>query len=114
MKAPVFLAALCVAAPGLAQNSPAEMTPDQKGYIAYHYCMLHAAIAASRTTAKDEEIYDIAHAQCATTRKAVTAGQEANKPYIAALDAADAEKKANFPSWIKGVRERRAAPEAGN
>jgi hypothetical protein len=26
---------------------------------------------------------------------------------LAALDAADADKSANFPEWIKGVRERR-------
>ncbi|MGJ0239363.1 hypothetical protein [uncultured Novosphingobium sp.] len=95
-----------------AQAPQTTLTPDQKGYIAYHYCMMQAAMAASKTAAKDEEVFAIAHAQCAATRKSVIVGQEKNAGFLAALDDADKEKQANFPSWIKGVRERRAAAAA--
>lgn len=88
---------------------PVQLTPDQKGFIAYDQCMMHAAISASHTNAKDEEIFGLAKAQCAQTRAAVIVGQENNRQYLAALDAADADKAANFPKWIKGVRERRPA-----
>lgn len=101
-----FLASL--AAPLTAQVAPApQLTSDQQGYIVYHQCMMHAAIQASHTEAKDEEIFGRAKAECASTRARVVAGQESNRPFLAALDAADAEKAANFPAWIKGVRERR-------
>jgi hypothetical protein len=73
--------------------------------------MLHAAIRASRTDAKEEDVFALAKAQCAATRAQAVVGQQANKEYIAALDAADAEKQANFPSWIKQVRERRGAAQ---
>jgi hypothetical protein len=97
-----------VAAPAIAQMPTAgQLTPDQKGYIAYDQCMMHAAIGASHTDAKDEEIFGMAKSQCASTRSAVIIGQEKNREFLAALDAADGDKSANFPAWIKGVRERR-------
>lgn len=89
-----------------------QLTPDQKGYIAYDQCMKYAAIRASHTDAKDEEIFGIAKVQCASTRSRVVVGQESNDAFLAALDAADADKSANFPAWIKGVRERRKSFEA--
>lgn len=92
----------------LAQTS-AELTPDQKGYIAYDQCMMHAAIEASHTNANAGEIFGLAKAQCATIRAQVIVGQEGNRQFLAALDAADADKAANFPGWIKVVRERRSA-----
>jgi len=92
--------------------TPDSLTPDQKGYIAYNQCLLHAAIRASRTDAPDDAIYGLAKAQCAPVRASVIRGQESNREYLAALDAADAEKAANFPAWIKGVRERRRQFEA--
>lgn len=84
-----------------------QLSPDQKGYIIYDQCIMHAAIRASHTDAKDEEIFGLAKAQCAATRAQVIIGQENNRQFLAALDAADADKAANFPAWIKGVRERR-------
>jgi len=93
--------------PAFAQQTPAELAPDQKGYIAYDQCMMHAAIKASHTDARNEDIFGVAKAQCASTRAAVIGGQEHNREFLAALDAADADKSANFPEWIKGVRERR-------
>jgi hypothetical protein len=95
-----------------AQAPEVELTADQKGYIAYDQCIMYAAIRASKTPAKDEEIFGIAKTACAGTRAAVLVGQEANKQFLVALDAADAEKAANFPAWIKGVRERRATRDA--
>jgi hypothetical protein len=102
--------AIVVALPSqcLAQAA-GELTPDQKGYITYDRCMMQAAIQASRTDAKDGEVFGLAKAQCAATRAQVIVGQEGNREYIAALDAADADKAANFPAWVKGVRERRMA-----
>lgn len=100
-------------AQGTAQQPPAQLTPDQKGYIVYHQCMLYAAIRASRTDARDEDIFALAKQDCATTRTRVTAGLEGNREYMAALDAADAEKQANFPAWIKDVREKRRLRDAG-
>lgn len=106
--------ALAVAAtaplPALAQAAD-QLTPDQRGYIAYDRCMMHAAMEASRTEAKDEEVFGLAKAQCAATRAQVVVGREGDREYLAALDAADVEKAANFPAWIKGVRERRRARE---
>lgn len=104
---------LSTAVPSTAQVSTApQLTPDQKGYIVYDQCIMHAAIRASHTKAKDEEIFGLAKAECAPTRAQVVIGQENNRQFIAALDAADADKAANFPAWIKGVRERRKAFEA--
>jgi hypothetical protein len=102
--------AIAVALPSqcLAQAA-GQFTPDQKGYIAYDQCMMQAAIQASRTDAKDEEVFGLAKAQCAATRAQVIIGQESNREYLAALDAADADKSANFPAWIKSVRARRLA-----
>jgi hypothetical protein len=102
---------ICVPAAVLAQ-APTDLSPDQQGYIIYHQCMMHAAIQASHTAAKDDDIFGLAKAQCASTRAAVIAGQESNHSFLTALDAADAEKAARFPDWIKGVRERRKAFEA--
>lgn len=108
-----FALTICLAGPSLALvQTPGELTPDQKGYIAYDQCLMHAAIRASHTDAKDEEIYEAAKAQCATTRVQVITGLESNREYLAALDAVDADKAANFPVWIKGVRERRRARDA--
>ncbi len=107
----VFL--LFIAAPSTAQvNTAPQLTPDQKGYIIYDQCIMHAAIRASRTEAKDEEVFGLAKAECAPTRAQVVIGQENNRQFIAALDAADADKATNFPAWIKGVRERRKAFDA--
>ena len=94
-----------------AQVQP-ELTPDQKGYIAYDQCLMYAAMRASKTDAKDEAIFGIAKAECAPVRASVVIGLESNKAYLAALDAVDADKAANFPSWINGVRERRRLREA--
>ncbi len=55
-------------------QAPAQLTPDQKGYIAYDQCMMHAAISASHTDAKDEDIFGLAKTQCAQTRAAVIVG----------------------------------------
>jgi hypothetical protein len=108
-----FGLALAIAAPGMVSAQAAsEMAADQKGYIAYHYCMMQAAMKASYTDAKDEDIFGIAKSQCAATRSAVVVGQENNREFLAALDAADAEKAAHFPSWVKGVRERRSKFES--
>jgi hypothetical protein len=113
MRTVVLVLAIACGFPAFAQTQDTpELTPDQKGYIAYDQCMLHAAIRASHTDAKDAEIFGIAKMQCAPTRSAVTKGLETNREYLAALDAADADKQANFPSWIKGVRERRRQREA--
>lgn len=98
-----------IAAPAAAQQAEPPLTPDQRGYIAYDQCMMHAAIQASRTDAKDEAIFGLAKAQCAATRAQVIRGQENNPQFLTALDAADADKAARFPAWIKGVRERRKA-----
>ena len=102
---------LAATTPVFAQQS-AGLTPDQQGYIAYDQCLMHAAMDASRTDAKDEAIYGIAKSACAAVRAKVVVGLETNKEYLAALDAVDVDKSANFPSWIKGVRERRAARDA--
>ncbi|MBV1686591.1 hypothetical protein KRR38_02620 [Novosphingobium sp. G106] len=93
--------------------TPSPLTPDQKGYIVYDRCMMHAAIVASHTDASDDEIFALAKSRCASTRAAVILGQENNRGYLAALDAADADKSAHFPAWIKGVRERRSTAQAG-
>jgi hypothetical protein len=109
----VLMLAATVGAPALAQvQAPTQLTPDQKGYIVYDQCMMHAAIKASHSEAKEEDIFDLVKAQCAPTRSAVTVGQETKGEFLAALDAADADKSAKFPVWIKGVRERRKAFEA--
>lgn len=100
---------IATAAPAAAQQTVAPLTPDQKGYIVYDQCMMHAAIQASHTDAKDEAIFGLAKARCAATRALVIKGQENNREFLAALDAADADKAARFPAWIKGVRERRKA-----
>ena len=105
-----LIAAALGSAAALAQSpAPQQLSADQKAYIVYHECMMHAAMAASHTDAKDEAIFGIAKAQCAPTRARVVAGQEGNRDLLAALDAADVEKEAHFPVWIKGVRERRKA-----
>jgi len=104
------LAVFMIAASAAAQtHAPVPLTPDQKGFIVYHECMMYAAMRASHTDAKDDDIFGLAKAQCASTRIKVTADQQGNRDFLAALDAADAEKAAHFPSWIKGVRERRKA-----
>lgn len=92
---------------------PEELTAAQKGYIAYDQCVMHAAIRASRTPAGDEEIFGIAKAECAAIRSALVSSQSNNRELLTALDAADADKAANFPKWIKGVRERRRQFDAG-
>lgn len=92
--------------------TPPPLTPDQKGYIVYDRCMMHAAIVASHTDARDDEIFGIAKSRCAATRAAVVVGQENNREYLAALNGADADKSARFPAWIKGVRERRSTAQA--
>lgn len=94
-------------------STPSPPSADQKGYIAYHYCMMTAAMKASHTDAKAEDIFRISKAQCANVRAAVIVGQESNHQFLAALDAADQEKATNFPNWVKGVRERRLAFERG-
>ena len=105
-----LVVAAVMASPSMAQGpAGSQLTPDQKGYIAYDQCIMHAAIQASHTNAKDDEIFGLAKAQCAATRALVTVGQKNNRQFLAALDAADADKAANFPAWIKGVRERRKA-----
>jgi hypothetical protein len=105
-------AAILIEAAALAQVPVTpQLTPDQKGFIAYDQCVMHAAIKASHTDANNDEVLALAKAQCAATRAQITAGREANRPFLAALDAADADKSANFPAWIKGVRERRKSFE---
>ena len=94
-----------------AQTQP-ELTPDQKGYIAYDQCLMYSAMRASKTDAKVEAVYGLAKAECAPVRASIVVGQETNKAYLAALDAVDADKAANFPSWINGVRERRRIRDA--
>lgn len=102
-----------VAVPATAQVAAApQLTPDQKGYIVYDQCIMHAAIKASHTDAENEAIFGLAKADCAATRAQVIIGQENNRQFLAALDAADADKAANFPTWIKGVRERRKTFES--
>jgi hypothetical protein len=96
----------------ISQPASTQLTPDRKGYIVYDQCMMHAAIQASHTDAKDDEIFGLARAQCSSTRSAAIQGQENNKQFLAALDAADADKATRFPTWIKGVRERRKASDA--
>ena len=97
-------------APAFAQTAgPETLSPTQKGYIAYDQCMMYAAMKASHTDAKDEQIFGMAKSQCASTRSAVVVGHENDREFLAALDAADADKSARFPAWIKGVRERRKA-----
>ena len=112
LKKSALIGALLAASTSAFAQQPTELTPDQKGYIAYHQCLMHAAMDASSTDAKDEAIYGIAKSACAAVRSKVVVGLETNKEYLAALDAVDADKSANFPSWIKGVRERRAARDA--
>ncbi len=100
--------------PAFAQATPdPALSADQKGYVAYHQCMMHAAIEASHTSVAAADIYGIAKKQCAGVRAAVVRGQEGNRAFLAALDAADADKAENFPKWIEGVRERRREFEAG-
>lgn len=108
------LAAFAAVPAAAVAQMPVELTPDQKGYIVYDRCIMHAAIQASHTAARDEEIFRLAKAQCAATRAQVVIGQEGNLPYLAALDAADADKAANFPAWIKGVRAQRQARDAAS
>ncbi|RXR29175.1 hypothetical protein [Sphingobium fluviale] len=109
-----FFATVLLAKAGIAVAQVPEggLTGDQKAYIAYDQCMMQAAMRASRTPAKDEDIFGIAEADCAATRAAVVVGLESNKPFLDSLDAADADKAAKFPAWIRGVRERRAARDA--
>jgi hypothetical protein len=110
-----FVLGVVAALPSLSlAQSLSDLTPDQKGYITYDHCVMSAAIQASYTTAKNEEIFGLARAQCAATRAQVVIGQEDNRQYLAALDAADANKATNFPAWIKGVRERRQARNAAS
>jgi len=107
----VLVAGTVIPAIAHAQAQP-ELASDQKGYIIYDRCMMQAAIAASRTDAKDEAIFGMAKTQCAATRSQVITGQEGNREFLAALDAADADKAARFPEWINGVRERRRQRDA--
>ncbi|HEX7858140.1 MAG TPA: hypothetical protein VF503_31035 [Sphingobium sp.] len=97
-----LLAAVSLLIPGtaMAQTAP------------YDRCMTEAADKASYGTVRDEEIYRLARIACTDVRASVIAGHEGDRAYMAALDAADAEKAKNFPSWIKGVRERRRLREA--
>lgn len=112
MKSLVVALILSVAAPSPGDAQPTgELASDQKGYIAYHQCLMHAAMRISRTDAEDDEVYGLAKAECAATREQVIVGHEANRVYLVALDALDAEKAASFPAWTKGVRERRRARE---
>jgi hypothetical protein len=107
---------VCTSAVAQAPTSPPaanqELTPDQKGYIAYDQCMMHAAIRVSHTDAPDEAIFGLAKSECASTRAQVIIGQQSNRQFLDALDAADADKAAHFPAWIRSVRERREAMEA--
>jgi len=89
-----------------AQEQP-QLSADQKGYIAYHYCMMNAAMRASRTNAAAEDIFGLAKAECVSLRSSVIVGQEGNQQFLSALDDADQEKAANFPEWINGVRQQR-------
>ncbi len=94
-------------------QSPSEMGPDQKIYIVYHYCMMQSAMEASKTEARNEDIYAVAHKSCAQVRSEAAQISHQFPELLAALDAADAQKRANFPIWVKGVRERREKFEAG-
>ena len=47
------------------QTPSMQLTPDQKGYIVYDRCMMQAAMKASHTDAKDEEIIGLAKSICA-------------------------------------------------
>jgi len=89
-----------------------DLAPDQKAFIAYHYCMLQAGMDASKTPATEDQIFDLAFEACATTRaQAAQIGRQV-PALLTALDEADAEKRSNFPDWVRGVRERRAQFEA--
>lgn len=107
-----FLSALLIGQTAGAQTSPSSLSGDQKGYIAYNRCLVETAVHISYTNAPDADIYRQARVACTEVRSAAVAGQQDNKTYMAALDASDLEKAQNFPSWIKGVRERRRAREA--
>lgn len=78
----------------------------------YQRCLTDAAMQASYTNAPDDEIYRIARGACADARAAALAVKDRTPSYLAAMDAADADKAKNFPTWIKGVRERRRHEQA--
>ena len=93
---------------GVVAHAPASAS-DQKVLNLYDHCMIHAAVDASRTDARNENIYRIAKAACVATRASVVRMHAADPKYLAAFNATDAQKARNYPSWIKGVRARRAA-----
>jgi hypothetical protein len=108
----ILAVALLIGSTTATAQTQSELTPDQRGYIAYDQCLMYAAMRVSKTDAKDEAVYGLAKAECAPVRVSVLVGQEKNRAFIAALDAVDADKAANFPSWINGVRERRRLRDA--
>ena len=77
--------------------------PDQLDPGVYDRCLAQAAVRMSYTDARNEDIFGLAKRRCAATRASI-----ARQPQmLAALDAADATKAANFPKWMSRLRERR-------
>ena len=103
MRALLILTAAALAVPAYAE------APAPRTFNLYDHCMMHAAIRASRTDARNEDIYRLAKGSCVATRASVVRMHAADPKYLAAFNATDAQRARNFPSWIKTMRERRVA-----
>ena len=104
------IVAIAIAAAPFAANAQQSqgLSPDQKAFIAYHYCMLQAGMDASKTAVAEDQVFDLAFETCAATRaQAAEIGRQV-PALLTALEEADVQKRSNFPDWVRGVRERRA------
>ena len=107
-----ILAFLLAGLPAIAfAQDEVAFTPAQKGYFAYDDCMKGAAVRASRTDAREEDVFGLAKAQCAATREKVVIGLASDREFLEALDQFDTDEETNFPDWIKVLRERRRLGE---
>ena len=97
-----------MAAPAMAQ-SPADV---EKRIESYNRCMMLASVRASYTNAANHEIYGIARAACATARDSRAIDRSRQPVYLAAVDAADANRATHLASWVGELRDRRRATDA--
>ena len=85
---------------------------DEQALILYDQCLARGAVAMSRTSAAESDIFRLAYAQCLPLRMDLVTGRSAERwDKFKALDDA---KRASFPELTKKVRAQRQAFDAEN
>ena len=113
------LAAVAFSSPAMAHDADVAITAvavtrdagvsvaGDRHYAAYGQCMMVAAVNASYTPARNDEIFGLARSACAKARDRAGATTA-----VAMLDAADAKTAATLPELIDGLRDRRRTRDA--